>query len=259
MAIGLDGFVSAIVKDVRIGDCRLILGDCLKVMPGLGKFDAVVTDPPYEFQTSGAGIFRSKRKNMDEIAAANLSDGFDYSAFCSTQFGSIVFFCHNDQLDRLIPYLSAQFSRYALLSWHKTNPMPVANRHYQPDTEFWIHAWNKGFSPIGELKDKKRFYFGRGGQDTTIDHPTVKPIALMEKVVGNVFGEILDPFMGSGTTLIACAKLGRKGTGIELDPDYFEIACRRVEEAYRQADMFTPAPENPVTPVQIDLLGEDAA
>ena len=57
---------------------------------------------------------------------------------------------------------------------------------------------------------------------------------------------ILDPFMGSGTTLVACAKLGRRGVGIEIDPDYFEIACRRVEEAYRQPDLFIPPPEKPV-------------
>ena len=92
-------------------------------------------------------------------------------------------------------------------------------------------------------------------------HETEKPIALMEWCLGFLPNAetILDPYMGSGTTLVACAKLGRKGTGIELDPEYFEIACKRVEEAYRQGDMFTPAPEKPISPVQIDLLGEDAA
>ena len=90
-------------------------------------------------------------------------------------------------------------------------------------------------------------------------HPTQKPVSLMEQNISWTHGCVLDPFMGSGTTLVACAKLGRKGTGIELDPEYFEIACKRVEEAYRQGDMFTPAPEKPISPVQIDLLGEDAA
>ena len=54
---------------------------------------------------------------------------------------------------------------------------------------------------------------------------------------------ICDPFMGSGTTLVACAKLGRKGIGIELDPDYFDIAVERVRKAYEQPDLFVPAPK----------------
>jgi DNA modification methylase len=57
---------------------------------------------------------------------------------------------------------------------------------------------------------------------------------------------ILDPFMGSGTTLVACQRLGRQGTGIELDPEYFDIACRRVDEAARQPDLFREPPPKPV-------------
>jgi DNA modification methylase len=73
-------------------------------------------------------------------------------------------------------------------------------------------------------------------------HPTQKPVSLMHDLCRKVPGTILDPFMGSGTTLVACAKLGRKGIGIEIDPGYFDIACRRVEEAYRQPDMFVAPP-----------------
>ena len=79
-------------------------------------------------------------------------------------------------------------------------------------------------------------------------HPMEKPISLMKWCLG-LFPNaktILDPFMGSGTTLVACAKLGRKGIGIEIDPDYFDIACKRVEDAYRQPDMFVEPPAKPV-------------
>ena len=247
---------SPIKKHIKIGNCDLYHGDCLEIMPLLGRVDSCVTDPPYEFETSGAGIFRSNRKNMDEIAAAGLAKGFDLESITAEQFGAVSIFCHNDQLAEIIPYLADKFKRFAVLSWHKSNPMPVANKHYQPDTEFWVHAWNSGFAPVGDLKDKKRFYFGKGGQDTTINHPTVKPLPLMEKVVGNSFGVICDPYLGSGTTLVACAKLGRKGIGIELDPDYFEIACKRVQEAYDQPDLFVEKPKQ--KPAETgDMFGGD--
>ena len=75
-------------------------------------------------------------------------------------------------------------------------------------------------------------------------HPTQKPIALMEWCLGFLPNAetILDPFMGSGTTLVACQRLGRSGIGIELDPDYFNIACKRVDEATRQPDLFVAPP-----------------
>lgn len=72
-------------------------------------------------------------------------------------------------------------------------------------------------------------------------HPTEKPLPLMEWCINHLPNDtqtILDPFMGSGTTGVACAKMGRSFIGIELDPDYFDIACKRIEEAYSQGDMF---------------------
>ena len=84
-------------------------------------------------------------------------------------------------------------------------------------------------------------------------HPTQKPVALMEWCLGFLpdAKTILDPFMGSGTTLVACQRMGRQGTGIEIDPDYFDIACRRVDEAARQPDLLIP--ETRTAPVQQGL------
>ena len=73
------------------------------------------------------------------------------------------------------------------------------------------------------------------------EHPTQKPVGVMEWAIGHLPDKaktILDPFMGSGTTLVACQRLGRQGVGIELDPGYFAIACKRVDEATRQPDLF---------------------
>ncbi len=206
---------------------------------------AVVADPPYAFETSGGGKFRSNRRQMDEIARAGLADGFDCSVFKPPGFESILFFCHNNQIPQITAHCEAHFKRWALCAWHKTNPMPVANKHYQPDTEYWIHAWNKGHHPAGCLAEKKRFYFGKGGQDVSIDHPTVKPLSLMLKIVKNVTGDtIFDPFMGSGTTGVACCQLGRPFIGVEINEDYFDIACKRISAAHNQPDMFVKSSEN---------------
>lgn len=224
-----------------IGNCELYLGDCAEVMKEIPRVSAIVTDPPYEFQTSGGGIFRRNRDNMDKIQEAGLDKGFNFDVL--TNCDSCVVFCHNDQLSELLPVIDSKvggmFDRFALCSWHKSNPMPVANQHYQPDTEFYIHAWNMGFAPVGALKDKKRYYLGQSGKDTDIDHPTVKPIPLMEKIIGNTNSDtILDPFMGSGSTGVACMKLGKKFTGIEINPKFYEIACKRLKEEYDQLKLF---------------------
>lgn len=238
-------------KEILAEGVELILGDCLEVLPTLGRFDAVVTDPPYEFETNGAGIFRTNRKNMDQIKASGLDKGFDHTIISSTQFDAAVVFAHNDQWATLLPYLAAQFTRYAICQWHKVNPMPVANRHYQPDTEIYVHAWSADKFPVGDLRDKGRFIVAPNGQDTSVGHPTVKPRAVMEKIIRNVNGRtICDPFMGSGTTGVACVKLGRKFTGIEIDEGYFDIACRRIAAALKEPDMFIEPPK----PSKQDIL-----
>ena len=227
-----------------IGDCELWLGDCRDVLPTLGKVEAVVSDPPYEFQSSGGGSFRASRMGwMEQIIAAGLDKGFDHTFLTPELCDSVVCFCHNDQIPILSTWFASKFERFAICMWHKSNPMPVANKHYTPDTELYIHAWNGAGHPIGDLKDKGRWFLHPVGS-SDIDHPTVKPLPLMEKVVRNVQGQtILDPFMGSGTTGVACVKLGRKFIGIELEERYFQIACKRIEKAYAQPDFFCGASE----------------
>jgi len=91
-----------------IGNATLYLGDAYEILPHLGFVDALVTDPPYEFKVSGGGVFRKKRKNMEEIRAAGLDKGFDHTLFKAAQFGSVVMFCHNDQLVKLLPYVAGE-------------------------------------------------------------------------------------------------------------------------------------------------------
>jgi hypothetical protein len=210
----------------------LYLGDCHALLPEVGKVDALVFDPPYAFETSGGGKFRAARKCLDDIVEAGLDIGFDYSIFSKKLVSSVVVFCHNDQLPELLPFLAKRFKRFALCAWRKSNPMPVANRHYLPDTEFYIHAWDGDAFPIGaSLADKRRSIETPVGK-SEFDHPTVKPLAVMAKIVANVNAQtICDPFMGTGSTGVACVQAGRGFVGIERNPKYFDIAVTRIAQA----------------------------
>ena len=226
--------MTAIKKDVTIGDCRLILGDCLEVMPLLGKVDAVVTDPPYGIGEDG-GRFRDRKggghrilekKDWDKVRPSDEIFNAMLAASCPTIIWGGNYFAD------LLP------ASKGWLYWDKLMGGDFA------DGEL---AWTN----LDRALRKFTMCNKMGGKQ----HPTQKPVALMQWCLGFLPGAetILDPFMGSGTTLVACAKLGRKGIGIELDPDYFEIACKRVEEAYRQPDLFVEPPAPKPTQGGFDL------
>lgn len=221
-----------IVRDVIIGQARLILGDSYNVLPTLGWVDAIVTDPPYEFRAQGGGMYRAERKGMDQILDEGLADGFDHSIINPLLCGSVVVFCHNDQLPKLLPYLDGSFERLAVCIWRKKNPQPVANKHYRPVMEFYVHAWNRGHHPHGTLDDLDRMIVAMSPRgDAKFGHATVKPDAVMDKIIRNVApGTICDPFMGTGSTGVAALKAGRRFIGIENNPAHFERAVGRIQE-----------------------------
>ena len=173
--------MTAIIKDVTIGGQRLILGDCQQVMQELGGYDTLVSDPPYEIQTSGGGI-HSKRTFLKEVEKAKIHKGFDYNIINSDLYGSAIVFCHNDQLAKLLPDLASKYKRYAMCAWQKTNPMPVANKHYQPELEIYVHAWNKGYHPQGDLSYKKRIFTHSVGK-SDYDHPSLKGAEMINDLI----------------------------------------------------------------------------
>jgi DNA modification methylase len=208
-----------------IGDCTLYLGDCLDVMLVLGPVDAVVTDPPYGIGMSGGnvgykGFNDLPRKEWDAAPATGAvaqiaSAGIPYIIWGGNYFGLPATRCY--------------------LVWDKG--AGFRGRTYAESELAWTNLDANARTLTHDPLAKGDY---RGKQ-----HPTQKPVALMRWCIGFLpdAETILDPFMGSGTTLVACAKLGRKGIGIELDPDYFDIACKRVEEAYRQPDLFIEQPK----------------
>jgi site-specific DNA-methyltransferase (adenine-specific) len=249
----------AIVKEERIGGQRLILGDCIKVMPLLGKFDAVVTDPPYEavMQNKWGALQRqvpSSHVRHESLGFGAIDHIRDQVAqlMCKICDGWLIAFCMAEGVRAWRDAIEAQGVKYKrAMVWVKPDAMPQFNgQGPSVGHEMMVSAWcGKGHSKWNGGGRAGTFICNKntiGGAD----HPTQKPLPLISDLVGlfsNAGQTILDPFMGSGTTLVACQKLGRAGTGIELDPEYFDIACRRVDEAARQGDLFiapaTPAPK----------------
>jgi DNA modification methylase len=226
--------MTAIVRTVTAGPYTLYLGDANRILQELPTniADAGVMDPPYRFKASGGGKFRADREYLDEIEDEGLTEGFSHKILTQARFPSCIVFCHNDQLHDLLPHLAMNYESHVVLEWHKTNPVPFANKHYTADTEFYIHAWSGDAYPRGELPDKRRYWIGPVGK-SLYDHPTVKPLDLMKKIIRNTHGEtILDPFMGTGTTGVAAILDGRKFIGIEIKEKFFNIAVARCAEAW---------------------------
>ena len=222
--------MSAIIREERIGGQRLILGDCLEMMKELGRFDAVVTDPPYGLGKSWGNSARWQG-NCGKGRLWNGTPEWDHQAANLDHLplgGPAIIWGGN--------YFVGLPPQKGWLIWDKEAATVQAQAEL---------AWTNCAPTVRIFRDSPLGVFGNGGKNRELkQHPTQKPVALMEWCLGFLpkAKTIIDPFMGSGTTLVACQRLGRMGTGIEIDPEYFDIACRRVDEATRQADLFiTPA------------------
>lgn len=218
----------------KIGNATLYLGDCSEVLPLLPKVDALVTDPPYEISASGGGI-GGKRQYLTDIRG-HIDNGFEIEMLSA--FENWLVFCGKPQLMDLMMQATNQGLRWQLRTWNKTNPTPLTNANYLPDTEYMVHAFKTHV-----WQGKKRWIVGNV-EKSGFDHPTVKPQYVMLDALqcaSNYGDTVLDCFMGSGSTGVACMTLGRKFIGVEREPKYFEIACERIEMAQAQATLFEPA------------------
>jgi len=219
-----------------IGNATLYLGDCRDILPTLGKVDAVVTDPPY-----GIGESAGKAKTR----TSGLTSKVKSAQLYRKDYGD------DDWDDKPI---DAELMA-AVRSAGRWNIIFGGNYYEVPATSCWL-VWDKlnGATDFADCelawtnlpKAVRRIQFlwngcMRAQGETRGDHPTQKPIGVMKWAIGHLpapSDTILDPFMGSGTTGVAAVQMGRKFIGIEREPKYFDIACRRIEDAQRQGDMF---------------------
>ncbi len=220
------------IEPVVIGNATLYLGDCLEIIPSLKEFDCVITDPPYginyrsNHNSSRKGMYAKwvRTENLPGIIGDDKP--LDPTIILSLDVPTVIFGGH---------YCSLPSTR-CLIVWDKRDGIGPNN---QADCETaWTnldkpsriirHLWS-GMLRAGEENISKSYKL----------HPHQKPVNVMRQIVEYVEGSVpLDPYMGSGTTGVACMNLKRKFIGIEIDPTYFEIACERIENAQRQESLF---------------------
>ena len=223
-----------------IGGCTLYLGDCREILPLFDAVDAVVTDPPYgmEFRSNRPVI----RPKFHAIANDHSVDALVWAAQIEAAHSKYIF-CRWDNLQDVPKPKSC-------VTWIKNN-WSMGDLHGEHARQTEVALFYPGpahFFPSGRPSDV--ISAPRTGNEW---HPTEKPVQLLWHVVRWTDGIVFDPFMGSGTTGVACVKLGRKFIGIEIEPKYFDIACRRIEQAMAQPDLFVTTPEP--KPQQLSLLG----
>ena len=239
-------------KEILAEGVELILGDCLEVLPTLGRFDAVVTDPPYGIADSpiqGQGRTGKRKGGVNTWHSESTWDKSidpDWPRLCC-EVADVV--CWFGQWRKREEVASAMlYPLRAEIVWakdcHVGPPSPVAPR----DERIWVFGkdgvkgatfetsvWDEPIIPTWAQKH----------------HKNEKPVALMARLVAWVgSASVCDPFMGSGTTGVACIKRGVRFTGIEQDAAHFETALRRIAAALKEPDLFVEPPK----PIKQEVL-----
>lgn len=256
------------MKVEHIGDATLYLGDCLEILPTLGKVDAVVTSPPYNTLPSSAkatGLHAERKSGRNlwmEKAASGYADQKPEQEYqqwlnailmaCAERCLGLIWVNHKIRYRdgvAIHPVRMIPMPIYAEVIWNRGGSMALNCKRFAPSHEgIWAfgepHYWNDINNTLMSV-----WNVPQAQRDAGNDHPCPYPENIIWPVIESSCppkGTILDPFMGSGTTGVACAKLGRKFIGIEIEPKYFDISCRRIDDAYRQPRLFAEPPPKAV-------------
>ncbi len=215
--------------------------DCMERMARMedGCVDLIVTDPPYSFQPDGGGgAFGSGNKSFrGEIAPLGCGitdDALEEMARVCRKV-NIYAFCSLLQVPQYLDFARKHKLNFDILAWHKTNAIPACNNCYVHDTEYIIFMRESGVRVYGTMQTKRKYYVqpANVADKRKWGHPTPKPLNIVQNLVTNSTWEgdlVFDPFIGSGTTAVACMRTGRDFIGCELSPEYHRIAERRIAE-----------------------------
>jgi site-specific DNA-methyltransferase (adenine-specific) len=250
---------SAVVEPVIIGDCTLYNADCMKVLPSLAaeSVEMIWTDPPYGHSNAeGDLLSRRGEATGDGIATKLKAIANDLPAEMKSVVSGMLAeaarvlrkdcccCCGGGGPSPTFAWLAQRMDEQGLsffhsVIWDKKNP--GMGWRYRRQHEMVMVSHRKGGKLAWADSTIKQANIISISKPRAGEHPNEKPLELIERFLRlhTIEGQtVLDPFMGSGTTGVACAKMGRKFIGIEIDRKYFDIACRRIEDAYKQPDMF---------------------
>ena len=221
-------------------------GDCLELMKDIPdkSINLIVTDPPYKFENQGGGFY-AKNKSTKRVYLDSLKN-INCCEFNPYEFLNILkpklekfygyFFCNKTLIEDYIKFARDNKYNFDVLVMAKSNPIPSFNNHHLSDLEYIILIREKGtyFSKHKEIDDFRKYYLTSCKKGL---HPAEKPVELLERFIKVSSKEndiVLDPFMGSGSTGVACKQLNRNFIGIELDEKYFNIAKERINNTVRK-------------------------
>ncbi len=251
-----------------MNNIQLIHGEALEEMDKLIangiKVDAIITDPPYnlvEKQGGSIHLFRQSKVDDNDTYTPQSTAydiGFSQNKWLKRipkilkNGGNIIIFNDWENMGDIAKELRKLKIKVKTIGhWQKTNPQPAEwKRRFVSGREYFLYAIKQGkyiFNVEKLHKGVFEYSLTKQSEKKKGKHPNQKPIELMQDIVKILTNEndlVLDPFMGSGTTLLACQNLNRKGIGIELDPKYFDIATERLQESYPQP--FRPSGQNGV-------------
>ncbi len=244
-----------------IGDATLYLGDCREVLPTLKDVDLLLTDAPYRVTSGGfgeleggfGGWIKDSYDNKGAIVACDIewADWLALVPACLATDAHAYLFTNDRNLQAARAAAEASgLVFHRLLVWDKRAALP--NRWYQQTCEFVLFMRKGRAFKINDPSSKSLYSIFQ--RDET-SHPTEKPVELCQHYIENSTERgalVLDPFTGSGTSGVAALKAGRRFVGCEIDPAWFDVACRRLERARHSPSLFEQPPPKPVQP---SLLG----
>ena len=227
-------------------------GDCFELIKKIQahSIDLIIPDPPYEVSaTNGGGtINRVKKLNqsLQDLVTANIKDGYDIEKFGEEALRvmkepNIYFWCNKVQIPAYIDFwVNKHKCKFDIICWHKNNALPTYSNKYLSDTEYCLYfRKGKGKCFPQSYEDAKTFYIAPINQKDKklYGHPTPKPVDIIEHLVRNSSREgdfVLDTFMGSGCTGVACIKNNREFIGMEVNQTFFETSYNRLLESWNE-------------------------